>query len=63
MGFSKETKKLARRESDNTCAYCGVKVRHSNELECHHEVPQSLGGNNERCNLVTLCGPLYNDCH
>lgn len=63
MSFSKETKKLARREADNTCACCGVKVRRSNELECHHEVPQSLGGSNTRVNLVTLCGEAYNDCH
>jgi len=42
-----------------TCQYCG---RHT-EASPHHRRYRSQGGDDSLENLITLCGPLENDCH
>lgn len=47
-------------ERDNfTCQVCGCHT----EAPCHHVIFRSQGGNDTLDNLITLCGPLQNDCH
>jgi len=36
---------------------------HTRYLDLHHIVPRSQGGNNEKENLVTLCGACHRQWH
>jgi hypothetical protein len=60
LAFSSSTKKNIREAQDNICPVCGNK---SNNLECHHCVPQCKGGNDNFINGVALCGEKSRDCH
>lgn len=39
------------READGTCAWCGV---HGGRLDCHHRLPRSRGGKDDRQTLVAV---------
>ena len=34
---------------------------HSERLDCHHIIPRSLSGKNEKENLITVCRKCHND--
>lgn len=47
-------------ERDNyICQECGVRTQNSP----HHIVYRSQCGSDTMENMITLCGPLENDCH
>lgn len=46
-------------KTETCCANCGSK----NDLEWHHIVPLSKGGNNIRSNIVCLCHECHNIVH
>jgi 5-methylcytosine-specific restriction endonuclease McrA len=55
QGLLKATAKLRVVEiHDSKCVICGVK-KESKDLEIHHIVPRSMGGNNDIMNVVPLC--------
>jgi len=49
--FSNSTKREVIEAQGGRCADCG-KIGH---LQCHHKVPQSLGGRDTKENAVALC--------
>lgn len=41
------------------CQYCGT----TQNLEVHHLVPRSQGGDDDAQNLITLCARCHGDVH
>lgn len=41
------------------CKHCGIEK----ELEAHHIVPKSLGGTDDKQNIVMLCGSCHGKAH
>lgn len=59
-GKKKKTLQLAVLERDNyTCQQCRTFTYNAP----HHVIYRSRGGSDTLENMITLCGPLENDCH
>jgi 5-methylcytosine-specific restriction endonuclease McrA len=61
-GVGADLRDCIKLRDDFTCRLCVVKME-TNELQVHHIVPVSDGGNDELSNLVLLCHSCHTSLH